>query len=115
MGAGPADGTGPLLFAPADGGLKGRARPSRCTGDPAASPRLAEYTMKRLRTAVIGVGHLGKEHARILSQMSDVELVGVVDVHAEQAQAVARRCGTRPYIDYRPLLAQVDAAVVAVP
>src|SRR5262245_42499413 len=71
--------------------------------------------MKRLRLAVVGVGHLGKEHARVLSQLPEVELVGVADVHAEQAQAVARRCGTRPFTDYRPLLTQVDAAVVAVP
>ncbi len=69
----------------------------------------------RIRAAVIGVGHLGKEHARILAQLPDVELVGVADVQAEQAQAVARRCGTRPFMDYHELLGQVDAAVVAVP
>lgn len=71
--------------------------------------------MQRLRLAVIGVGHLGKEHARILSQMADVELVGVADVHAEQAQAIARRCGTRPFTDHKPLLSQVDAAIIAAP
>jgi predicted dehydrogenase len=71
--------------------------------------------MARLRMAVIGVGHLGKEHARILAGLSDVELVGVVDVNFEQAQAVARRLGCRAYGIHRPLLQQVDAAVVAVP
>src|SRR6478752_391947 len=71
--------------------------------------------MSRLRLAVIGVGHLGKEHARILAGMSDVELVGVADVHASQAEAVALRCGTRAFSDYRPLLTLVDAAVVVVP
>jgi predicted dehydrogenase len=65
--------------------------------------------------AVIGVGHLGKEHARILSGLSDVNLVGVADVNAEQAQAVARRCGTIAYTDYWPLLNLVDAATLAVP
>jgi predicted dehydrogenase len=71
--------------------------------------------MTRLRLAVIGVGHLGKEHARILAGLPDVELVGVADPRAVQAEAVAQRCGTRPYPDHRPLLAQVDAAVVATP
>lgn len=68
-----------------------------------------------LRIAVIGVGHLGKEHARILSTLEGVELVGVADVNADQAQAVAARCRTRAYPDYWPLLNLVDAAVLAVP
>src|SRR5262249_49875951 len=71
--------------------------------------------MARLRLAVIGVGHLGKEHARILSGMPEVELVGVADVHEEQAQAVARRWGVRAFGSYWPLLNLVDAAVIAVP
>jgi predicted dehydrogenase len=71
--------------------------------------------MGRLRLAVIGVGHLGKEHARILAGLPDVELVGVADVNAEQAQAVASRCGTRGYGDYWPLINLVDAATIVVP
>lgn len=71
--------------------------------------------MQPLRVAVIGVGHLGKEHARILAGLPDVELVGVVDANAEQAQAVARRCNTQGYSEHWPLLNRIDAAVVAVP
>jgi predicted dehydrogenase len=71
--------------------------------------------MARPRIAVVGVGHLGKEHARILSTMPQVELVGVVDIHFEQARAVADRCGTRAYDRLEPLWGQLDAAVVAVP
>jgi predicted dehydrogenase len=71
--------------------------------------------MSRLRLAVIGVGHLGKAHARILAEMPDVELAGVADVNAAQAEAVARRCGTRAFADYRALLPHADAAVVVVP
>src|SRR5215211_4831494 len=71
--------------------------------------------MKRIRVAVVGVGHLGKEHARILAGLPDVELVGVADVNAEQAQAVARRCNTQAYTEYWPLLNLVDAASVVVP
>jgi predicted dehydrogenase len=71
--------------------------------------------MKRLRMAVIGVGHLGKEHARILAGFPDVELTGVVDVNFEQAEAVARKTGTQAFSDYRRLLGNVDAATIVVP
>jgi predicted dehydrogenase len=71
--------------------------------------------MERLRLAVVGVGHLGKEHARILSGLPDVDLVGVADVNAAQAEAVALRCGTQAFAAVEPLLDAVDAAVIAVP
>lgn len=71
--------------------------------------------MADLRMAVIGVGHLGKEHARILAGLRGVKLVGVADVNAEQAQAVAQRVGTKAYADHRDLLSQVDAATIVVP
>src|SRR5262249_13613256 len=71
--------------------------------------------MARLRMAVIGVGHLGKEHARILAGLPEVELVGVADVNADQAHTVARRLGTTAYNDYWPLLNLVDATSIVVP
>ena len=71
--------------------------------------------MSRLPVAVIGVGHLGKEHARILASLPEAELVGVVDPDLAQAEAVAGRVGTRAYADFRPLLRQIRGAVVAAP
>jgi predicted dehydrogenase len=71
--------------------------------------------MKPLRIAVVGVGHLGKEHARILAGLSGVELVGVADINFDQAQQVARRVGTQAFGDYWPLLNLVDAASIVVP
>ena len=71
--------------------------------------------MKRVRIAVIGVGHLGKEHARILAGLPNAELVGVADVSLEQAQGVARRHNTQAFNDYWPLLNLVDAASIVVP
>jgi predicted dehydrogenase len=65
--------------------------------------------------AVIGVGHLGKEHARILASFPEVELVGVADMNAEQARAIAQRCGTQAFTEYWPLLNLVDAVSIAVP
>src|SRR5215467_2145180 len=71
--------------------------------------------MPRLRMAVVGVGHLGKEHARILAGLPEVELVGVADTSVEQAQSIARRLGTQAFSDYWPLLNLVDAATIVVP
>ena len=71
--------------------------------------------MTRLRMAVIGVGHLGKEHARILAGLPEVDLVGVADTNPEQAQTVAKRLGTQAFNDYWPLLNLVDAASIVVP
>ena len=45
-----------------------------------------EGNMTRLRMAVIGVGHLGQHHARILAGLPDVDLVGVVDSSIDQAK-----------------------------
>ncbi len=71
--------------------------------------------MTRMRTAVIGVGHLGKEHARILAGMEQVEFVGVADVHFEQAQAVAQKHGVQAFRDYNELIGKVDAACIVAP
>lgn len=67
--------------------------------------------MKKLKIAVIGVGHLGKEHARIYSRLPQVELVGVVDVDQQRAKEVARQYGTSPYVN----LDKIDAASIVVP
>lgn len=71
--------------------------------------------MKKIRTGVIGVGYLGRFHAQKYAAMAGVELVGVVDVNAEQAAAVAAECGCAAFTDYRKLLPLVDAVSVVVP
>jgi predicted dehydrogenase len=71
--------------------------------------------MESLRVAVVGVGHLGKEHARILKSMSDVELVAVVDVSNDQVQAIAKKLDCLAFTSHRPLLQLADAVVIAVP
>jgi predicted dehydrogenase len=70
---------------------------------------------QRVRIGVVGVGHLGKEHARILAGLPGVDLVGVTDTNAAQAQAVAQKCRTRVFADHQALLKEVDAACIVVP
>ena len=69
----------------------------------------------RLRVAVIGVGHLGRHHARILAAMPDVDLVSVVDVNRARAEEIASASRTTPAFDYRDVLGRVDAVTIAVP
>jgi len=71
--------------------------------------------MSVLRVAVVGVGHLGRHHARLLKGIDGVDLVGVVDVRADRAQAVAAEYGTAPYGDAAEVLDRVDAVSIAVP
>jgi predicted dehydrogenase len=68
-----------------------------------------------LRLAVIGVGHLGRHHARILSAMPEARLTAVVDTNKERAAEIAGESGTTVLTDFRDLLGQVDGVVVAVP
>src|SRR5512136_1885310 len=68
-----------------------------------------------LRVAVIGVGHLGRHHARILSTLDGATLVGVVDQKADRAAEIAAACGTQPVADAASLFDRVDAVSIAVP
>jgi len=70
---------------------------------------------ENVRAAVIGVGYLGEFHAQKYAGMPDVELVGVVDIDMQRAEAVAESLGTRPYSDYRELFGQVDTVSIVVP
>ncbi|MBI4373205.1 MAG: Gfo/Idh/MocA family oxidoreductase [Candidatus Omnitrophica bacterium] len=70
--------------------------------------------MKKLRVAVIGVGHLGKEHARIYGGLPDVELVALCDVDQSKAEK-AEVLGTKFTADFHELLGSIDAASVATP
>ena len=71
--------------------------------------------MSRLRVAVIGVGHLGQHHARLLAAMEHVELVGVVDTRPGRAEEIAAKYGTRAFTDAAAVGTMVDAVTIAVP
>ncbi|MEK7816061.1 MAG: Gfo/Idh/MocA family oxidoreductase, partial [Pseudomonadota bacterium] len=70
---------------------------------------------RQLRVGVLGVGYLGRFHAKIYAAMPDVELVGVADVNASAAKTVADQYGCAAYADPRELLGKVDAVSVVVP
>jgi predicted dehydrogenase len=68
-----------------------------------------------VKVAVIGVGHLGKHHVRLLSQNPAAELVGIADARLEAMAPVEHAYGVRGYQDYRQLLGSVEAVCIAVP
>jgi predicted dehydrogenase len=68
-----------------------------------------------LRLATIGVGHLGRHHARLLATLPDVSFVAAVDLVAERAQAAVAGSTAEALADYRALFGRVDAVTVAVP
>ena len=70
---------------------------------------------RTLRLGVVGVGHLGRHHARILSAMPGVELAAVVDVNRGRADEVAVTTGARAYESAEAIVGDVDAVTIAVP
>lgn len=71
---------------------------------------------KQLRTGVIGVGAMGKNHARLYFELPGVELIGVADVSETLAASIARSYSCKPYADYHDLLDEnLDALSIAVP
>lgn len=70
---------------------------------------------EKLRTAVIGVGHLGREHSRVYSALERSSLVAVCDIDEDAGRKVAERYQTRFVSDYHELLGTVDALSIATP
>lgn len=71
---------------------------------------------RTLRCGTVGVGRMGRHHARVYAQMEGVELVGVVDANPETAARIAEQHNTRAFTSEQELLdAGVDAVSIAVP
>jgi UDP-N-acetylglucosamine 3-dehydrogenase len=69
-----------------------------------------------LKIGVVGVGVMGSNHARVLSEMAGVELVGVVDPDRKQREFVARTLGCAEFADLQALIGSgVDAVSIAAP
>jgi predicted dehydrogenase len=71
--------------------------------------------VSEIRTAVIGVGYLGRFHAQKYSELKNSKLLGVVDKDYENAQKIANEVGCEAFSDYHDLLGKVDAVSIVVP
>ncbi len=68
-----------------------------------------------MRTAVVGVGYLGRFHAQKYAALPNSELVGIADPSAGARAAVSAELGVPAHADYRDLLGRVDAVSVVTP
>ncbi|MGO8828989.1 MAG: Gfo/Idh/MocA family protein [Steroidobacteraceae bacterium] len=68
-----------------------------------------------MRTAVVGVGYLGRFHAQKYSSLPNSRLVGVADPSPAAREAVAAELGVPAHADYRALLGTVDAVSIVTP
>lgn len=71
--------------------------------------------MKRPRIAVIGAGHLGRIHARLLNERDDAELIGLVDPDESARVFASDVLGVPYFASLDEVLARCDAAIVAAP
>ncbi len=70
-----------------------------------------------LKAAVVGVGNMGRHHARIYSELPDVELVAICDLNKERGNEYSKKFNCNYYEDYHDLLnnKQIDLVSIAVP
>ncbi|GGE26850.1 dehydrogenase [Pullulanibacillus camelliae] len=66
----------------------------------------------KLKSAVLGLGTMGRVHAEAWSHIEDAELVGVVDLDREKAQTVASQYNLQAFSDFSTLIEQSDVEVV---
>ncbi len=69
--------------------------------------------MKKLNIGVIGTGHLGKFHTKILSNTENANLVGVFDIDSEKGSAIASEFNTKYFSNLYELIDKVDAVSIA--
>lgn len=71
--------------------------------------------MKKLRIGVIGCGHMGCNHVRIISRESCFDFIGIFDKSIAQAKKCSEQYGVKAYSEPEELLQEVEAVVIAIP
>lgn len=72
-------------------------------------------TGDKLRVGVVGVGSIGKNHARVYAGLEQAEFTAILDTNPEQAAEIAQAYGAKVVGTMEEFLALVDAATVATP
>ncbi len=71
--------------------------------------------METVRIGIIGLGHLGSLHTKMLAGARNASLIGVFDIDAGKCDSVAKQYGTTAFDDIGALISAVDALSIAVP
>lgn len=69
----------------------------------------------KVKAGVVGVGAIGRNHARVYAELESADLVAIYDANHDHAQALAAEFGTEAVATLEELVARVDAASVATP
>ncbi|MBA3272338.1 MAG: Gfo/Idh/MocA family oxidoreductase, partial [Chthoniobacterales bacterium] len=71
--------------------------------------------MSKIRVGVVGVGHIGKNHARLYAELGSAEFSAIYDTDTAKAEELAREFGTTAAASLDEFAERVDAASVATP
>jgi len=67
------------------------------------------------KIGVIGAGSMGKNHARVCSELPNVELYGIVDIDKTSGKVLADRLNSEAFTDYKEMIPNIDGAIIATP
>lgn len=68
-----------------------------------------------LRIGVIGLGSMGKNHARVCSELNMIRLAGVSDIDTALVKTIADRFQTKSFPNHKDMITEIDAAIIATP
>ena len=71
--------------------------------------------MEKIRTAVIGVGHLGQYHTRWYKSIEESELIGVFDTNSAKKDEIAQKFNITSFAKLSDMYGKVDAVSIATP
>jgi predicted dehydrogenase len=71
--------------------------------------------MKKLRIGVVGVGHIGSNHARIYSELPNAQLVAILDIDPARADEIGGKYKAKAVASLNEFAGMIDAASVATP
>jgi predicted dehydrogenase len=69
----------------------------------------------RMRAGIVGVGSIGKNHARIYSELAGVEFAAVLDTNPETARTISEKYGVKIASNLEEFVDLIDVATVATP
>ena len=68
-----------------------------------------------LKVGVVGCGHLGKIHIKLLSQSENYKLMGVYDINAEFSDQIANKYGCKAYTSFEEMLNDIEVLDIVTP
>lgn len=71
--------------------------------------------MNKTRVGVLGVGHLGKLHAKLYREVPQAEIIGIYDTNLNKAKEVAKELGVQAFDSRDELFREVDAVNIVTP